>query len=239
MLIIGATSVIGEHLALQYAAAGHKVGATGRRLELLEKLQAAYPEHIHILQHDVTSPSQMVDMAAFVEQLGGVDVMVYNSGVGHFNKNIDWAPEENTIAINVSGFTETATWAYRYFRERGGGQFVGMSSMASIILGSPTAPAYAASKAFISSYMASLRAKAKYDKLLIYITDVRPGFVDTACSRTKRDVLGCLPGKSSGPNSASYCQAPKSGIRYPPLGTDGKVGAFLAVSDQSVRRLLG
>ena len=39
ILIIGATSGIGRELARQYAAAGHLVGATGRRQDMLYSLK--------------------------------------------------------------------------------------------------------------------------------------------------------------------------------------------------------
>jgi NAD(P)-dependent dehydrogenase (short-subunit alcohol dehydrogenase family) len=39
-------SGIGRTLALQYAAAGHLVGATGRRQEMLDSLQQEYPDRI-------------------------------------------------------------------------------------------------------------------------------------------------------------------------------------------------
>jgi NADP-dependent 3-hydroxy acid dehydrogenase YdfG len=54
IVIIGATSGIGLHLARLYAAAGHLVGATGRRQELLYALQLEYPNHITTECYDAT-----------------------------------------------------------------------------------------------------------------------------------------------------------------------------------------
>lgn len=188
IIIIGATSGIGEALALQYAAAGWLVGATGRRLTNLEDLKNKAQGDIRIRQHDVAASDQIKVLESLVEELGGVDLIVYNSGIGIYNKKVEFEPERDTIAVNVTGFVETATWAYRYFREKGGGHIVGVSSVAAI-RGAGTAPAYAASKAFISSYMEGLRQKAYHDKKPIFITDIRPGFVDTPMTKQNKGMF--------------------------------------------------
>ena len=54
IVIIGATSGIGLHLARLYAAAGHLVGATGRRQELLYALQLEYPNQVVTECYDAT-----------------------------------------------------------------------------------------------------------------------------------------------------------------------------------------
>lgn len=188
IIIIGATSGIGYALAEAYLQAGWKVGATGRRLEALEPLRASTPDRAFVRRHDTTAPDSIATLESLVADMGGADVVVYNSGVGIYNKNIDWEPEQTTIAVNVTGFTEVATWAYRYFRQRGGGQFVGVSSVASL-RGGRTAPAYNASKAFISNYMEGLRQKARHHKLPFYVTDIRPGFVDTPMTKQNRNMF--------------------------------------------------
>ncbi len=178
ILIIGATSGIGYALAEGYVQAGWRVGATGRRHELLEQLQALQPDRIFIRQHDVTAGNSIAVIEDLIDEMGSVDVVVYNSGVGLANKHMDFETEKRTIDVNVTGFVEVATWANRYFRTRGGGQFVGVSSVASI-RGGRTAPAYHASKAFMVNYMEGLRQKARHHKMPFYVTDIRPGYVAT------------------------------------------------------------
>jgi len=178
ILIIGATSGIGYALAEVYLQAGWRVGATGRRLELLEQLRAVQPDRVHIRQHDVTAGNSLHVLEDLLAETGPAEVIVYNSGLGLANKNMDFATEKRIIDVNVTGFVEVATWAYRYFRALGGGQFVGISSVASI-RGGRTAPAYHASKAFMVNYMEGLRQKARYHKMPLSVTDIRPGYVAT------------------------------------------------------------
>lgn len=188
VLIVGATSGIGAALVNAYARAGWKTGATGRRQQALESLKDAYPDRVHIRRHDVTDADSIPVIEALVAEMGGVDCIIYNAGLGLYNKNIDWEPERDTIAVNVSGFTEVATWAFRYFREHGGGQFAGISSVASE-RGSGRAPAYNASKAFMANFMEGLRQKAAHDKKGVFITDIRPGFVDTPMTKQNKGMF--------------------------------------------------
>jgi short-subunit dehydrogenase len=91
---------------------------------------------------------------------------------------LDWLKEQHTLDVNVYGFCALAGLAYNYFAEQGHGHLVGISSIGAL-RGNPVAPAYNASKAFMSNYLEGLRKKAFKDKIQITITDIKPGFVDT------------------------------------------------------------
>ena len=98
--------------------------------------------------------------------------------MGLTNHQLDSQYELQTIDTNVSGFTVMMNAAFKYFKERGHGQIIGISSIAAL-LGNSGAPAYNASKAFVSNYMDGMRSKAHKENLDITITDIRPGFVAT------------------------------------------------------------
>jgi short-subunit dehydrogenase len=68
------------------------------------------------------------------------------------------------------------------FFKQGYGHLVGISSIAAL-RGSRYVPTYPASKAYLSTYLEGLRHKVKYEKLRITITDIKPGFVDTAMAQ--------------------------------------------------------
>ncbi|MDX1579096.1 MAG: SDR family NAD(P)-dependent oxidoreductase [Gemmatimonadota bacterium] len=80
------------------------------------------------------------------------------------------------------GFAALADAAFRHFEEAGGGHLVGITSLAAV-RASGGAPAYSASKTFASSYLAGLRHRALGAGLPITVTEVRPGFVDTAMAQ--------------------------------------------------------
>ncbi|MCY7328230.1 MAG: SDR family NAD(P)-dependent oxidoreductase [Saprospiraceae bacterium] len=192
ILIIGATSGIGYALAEAYLQAGWRVAATGRRYELLQQLQRLQPDRVHIRQHDVTAANSLALLEELLAESGPADVVVYNSGVGLANKKLDFDIDKKTIDVNVVGFVEVATWAYQYFRERSGGQFVGVSSIASL-RGGRAAPAYHASKAFISNYMEGMRQKARHHRMPFYVTDIRPGYVHTPMTEKNAGMYWVAP----------------------------------------------
>jgi len=87
--------------------------------------------------------------------------------------------ENETIKTNVTGFATLVNVAMRHFTAKGSGHLVGISSLAALRCGRES-PAYNASKAFESNYLEGLRQKLRKSRLSIIITDVKPGFVDTA-----------------------------------------------------------
>jgi len=179
-IVLGATSGIGKELALILSENGYKVGITGRRDQLLLNLQATKPESFAVSCFDVTDVENLPDyLQKLKEELGGLDLLVLSSGTGKINPTLDTAIEQQTNLVNVIGFTAVANWAFGYFDQQGYGQFAAITSVAAI-RGSRHAPAYNASKAYQVSYLEGLRQRAFNLKKEIQITDIRPGFVDTA-----------------------------------------------------------
>ena len=129
-------------------------------------------------------------------RLGGVDLVVVSSGTGHINNNLDWVPDRETLCVNVMGFAAMAQAAMRHFLMRGSGHLVGISSISGL-RGSGPAAAYAASKAFVSLYLDGLRDLAKSRRLPITVTDIRPGFVDTAMMKTDHPFWVASPDKAA------------------------------------------
>ena len=179
VIIVGATSGIGLELAVQYMKSGFLVGITGRRLEKLKAFQQRFLGKAHIKQMDLALSGQsIIQLNHLISQMKGVDIIVICAGVGHINHQLEWQKEQQTIDVNVTGFTAIATTALNYFVQQGSGQLVSISSINGL-RGSNVAPAYAASKAYVSNYMQGLRKKVNKLKLPIFVTDIQPGFVDT------------------------------------------------------------
>lgn len=178
-IIIGASSGIGRALAYKLSAEGYALGLAARRFDLLQNIQQEIAGDVCITKMDVTDP-EVVD-AAFqhlAHELGAVELVIVCAGQGHLNDALDFEKERATIDVNVSGFAQLSCLAYRHFEQQGRGHLVGISSVA-MHRGSFQAPAYNASKAFVSNYMEGLRIKAFKQGADIGVTDIRPGFVDT------------------------------------------------------------
>lgn len=179
-IVVGATSGIGKELAIILADNGYKVGITGRRDQLLLNLQATKPGSFFVSCFDVTDIEKVpAYLQKLTEKLGGLDLLVLSSGAGKINPSLDTAIEQQTNNVNVTGFTAVTNWAFNYFDAQGYGHFAAITSVAAL-RGSRHAPAYNASKAYQVNYLEGLRQRAFQQKKAIYITDIRPGFVDTA-----------------------------------------------------------
>lgn len=194
-IVIGASSGIGRALALRLAREGYAVGLTARRLPLLLELQAEIGPRAFVKQMDVSDTARaMTLLEELIAEMGGVDLVVVNAGTGHTNPDLAWEPEQETIGVNVLGFTAMANVAYRHFVGRGAGHLVGISSIAAL-RGSGGAPAYNASKAFVSNYMDGLRHKLARLGSPVVITDIQPGFVRTAMAQGPHVFWAASPGK--------------------------------------------
>jgi len=178
-IIIGATSGIGKGLAKVLADNNYKVGITGRRAELLMELKDENPNSYFVKSFDITETKIAIEkLEELTAELGGLDLLILSSGTGDINDNLTFDIEERTINTNVLGFTCIADWTLNYFEKQKYGHLVAISSIGGL-RGSRQAPAYNATKAYQISYLEGLRQKSTKLKESIYVTDIRPGFVNT------------------------------------------------------------
>ncbi|XHR28097.1 MAG: SDR family NAD(P)-dependent oxidoreductase [Chthoniobacteraceae bacterium] len=195
-LIIGASSGIGLEIAKVLSARGYRIGIAARRQQLLEQYAATHPNVVQFQAFDITSDDAVERFHEMSRALGTVDYVYIASGVGFINESLDWGLEEITIQTNALGFAKLSCAAMRIFETQGHGHLVGISSVAAL-RGAGEAPAYGASKAFVSRYLQALRMRAKRSGLPIYVTDIRPGFVDTAMMKAKSPFWISSPQKAA------------------------------------------
>jgi short-subunit dehydrogenase len=183
-IIVGASSGIGAALARELDGRGYTLGLVARRENLLESLRRELRGRSFIKRIDIAEPDDAASrLRELIADMGDVELYVLNAGVGFPNPELSWAPEATTIQINVVGFAAMANVAFAALRSRGSGQIVGISSIAAL-RGGRHAPAYNASKAFVSNYLEGLRHFCVHHRLPIAVTDIQPGFVDTAMAKS-------------------------------------------------------
>ena len=184
-VIIGASSGIGEALARQLNREGWRLGLLARRLDRLEAIRQTLAPETVVRRFDVTDDAAATILEDVLDEFGGVDLVVISAGTGHPNRDLNAELDVDTVTVNVLGFMKTAQVAMRHFLRRGRGHLVGISSIAAL-RGNREGAAYAASKAFQSVYLDGLRDLARQSRLPIAVTEVQPGFVDTAMMKTER-----------------------------------------------------
>lgn len=178
-VIFGASSGIGKALAVLLSKEGFILGLAARRVPLLEELMRSLPNPSYVRFCNIADAGSCESaFTGFVEDMGGVDLVIISSGIGYINDDLAWGKEKETIDVNVAGFARIAGLAAAYFIGREEGHLVGISSIAAL-RGGREAPAYSASKAFVSNYLEGIRCRMNQMNPRICVTDILPGFVDT------------------------------------------------------------
>ena len=178
-VIIGASSGIGREVAKLLLSDGWSLGIAARREEPLLELKALAPERIAVMTLDVTQPDAGDKLLSLVQMLGGMDLYFHASGIGKQNRTLEADIELRTMDTNALGFTRMIGTAFRYFAEKGEGHIAAITSIAGT-KGLGPSPAYSATKALQATYLQALEQQARQRGLSISVTDIRPGFVDTA-----------------------------------------------------------
>jgi short-subunit dehydrogenase len=178
IVITGASSGIGEALALAYAAPGVGVALSGRDAERLEAVALRCRERGAAAEAavvDVADRAAMADWLARLDAAGAIDLAIANAGVD----GTAFAPEERLrgiFRINVDGAINTVEPALALMLPRRRGQIALMASLAGFV-GMPGAAAYGASKAAVRVLGEGLRGRHAADGIEISV--ICPGFVRT------------------------------------------------------------
>jgi short-subunit dehydrogenase len=180
-VITGASSGIGWALAKRLAAEGCKVGLLARRRERLEALTAQIRDAGGQTAFAVADVSQMDQTKEAIdnlrEQLGPVDLLIANSGVGRPTPlPPDTAMVDHMFRVNTLGVIYAIDAVLPQMLERGRGHLAAVSSLASY-KGIPGESGYCASKAAVNVYMEGLRIQLRSRG--IAVTTICPGFVKT------------------------------------------------------------
>jgi NAD(P)-dependent dehydrogenase (short-subunit alcohol dehydrogenase family) len=135
VIVTGASSGIGRIAAKQFAHAGMRVVATGRRIEALEKLvheiKSSGGEAIPVKQDVASEQDHISVMQAAEQSFGGVDFVFANAGwegTGGIEHS-DLQSLKKLLETNVLGTWLSLKHAMPSFRKRNGGAFVIVSSM--------------------------------------------------------------------------------------------------------------
>ncbi len=182
-IVTGASSGLGVAFAVGLAEAGADIAICARRVEKLEQTRAQVQERGRrciAVQADVANPDDCNRVVAeTVDQLGKVDVLINNAGIGTAVPATRETPEEfrRVIEINLNGSYFMAQACGRAMRDHGG-SIVNIGS----VIGSTSAflpqAAYASSKAAIIGLTRDL-AQQWTGRKGIRVNALAPGFFES------------------------------------------------------------
>lgn len=171
-LITGAGRGIGRAVAIAFAQEGVHVGLVGRTLENLHKVAEElkpYGVKVALASADV---ADLASITAAVEsirsELGAIDILINNAGIGKFGGFMDLTPEEwtNVIDVNVKGVYYTTRAVLPEMIERNTGDIVNIASTAGQ-RGAPLTSAYTASKAAVIGLSESLMLEVRKNNIRV------------------------------------------------------------------------
>jgi NAD(P)-dependent dehydrogenase (short-subunit alcohol dehydrogenase family) len=173
-LIVGNSDGIGLALTRRMLAADWTVAGLSR-----SDSDIRHDSYTHRVA-DVTAADSHHAVAECADGLGDIDVCVYSAGIGEFFDVADLPAQTRTLDVNLMGAARTVEVVVPRMVAAGRGHVVGLSSLADAAT-SGLAPAYAASKAALSTYFRGLTLALRPHG--VAVTTVRFGFVDTKMAK--------------------------------------------------------
>lgn len=227
IVITGASSGLGEALALRYAAPGVVLGLTGRddaRLDAVALACIARGAMVEKTLIDVTDRNALRIWLQSFDDAHPIDLLIANAGISAGTGGPDGEVEDQVRAIfdvNVTGVFNTVWPILPRMEARGRGQVALMASLAGFT-GWFGAPAYSASKAAIRVYGEALRGHMQGSGVTISV--ICPGFVVSRMTAANNFTMPFLMSAEKAAAIMASCLAKGRGRIAYPWQTYGLIG---------------
>ena len=175
------------------AKRGYNIGIAARKIDLLESLKKEINEehsnvNVCIKQIDVTQSQVARELiVSLIEDLDGLDIMIVSISC---YRDLEFRPVEQKqystkdahliMDVDMRGFWDAAEIAIEFFVKQKSGHLVGIS-LVDAVRGNASCPVYSGAKSFKPTYLEGIRNFFIRNKIPIYVTEVRPGWVDVGC----------------------------------------------------------
>lgn len=183
ILITGGSAGIGLEAAKQFLEIGAKVIITGRNQDKLDTVKKLYPNLIAI-KSDVASEEDAMFLYKQVEQLGGIDILYNNAGVGVMPSNLGVANDKHAqgaayeMNINYIGVIRLNNLFLDMLKSRKEGAIINTTSVLSYVP-SLLEATYSATKTALAFYTKSLREHLRISNSKLKVFELLPPAVET------------------------------------------------------------
>lgn len=174
-LITGTSKGLGLHLTKLLLSSGHKVIATSRNTDVLEKEITSHKENLYPVKLDITSDKEVKRVIdSIIKKLGRIDVVVNNAGYSLVGSMEEMTDEEfrATMDVNLFGTVNIIRNVMPYMRKQQSGHIINISSNAGYV-GFEKASSYNAAKFGIIGLSEALSQEVQH--FGIKVTVVAPG----------------------------------------------------------------
>jgi uncharacterized oxidoreductase len=197
ILITGGASGIGLEAARQFLSLGTTVIVTGRNQAKLTAVKQAYPA-ITTIQNDVANPADAVSLLDQIKQLGGIDILYHNAGVGVPPLNLGVANDSHLqgatyeMEVNYLSVIRLTNLFMDMLKSRPESAIITTTSLLSLVP-SIVEATYSASKTALAFYTQSLRMHLQIIGSSVKVFELLPPLVDT-------DMVANRPDKKMSPD---------------------------------------
>ena len=186
IFITGATAGFGAAMVKKFINSGHKVIATGRRIERLEQMKREFGNHLHPLALDVQN-KDMVSKAidSLPAEWRQIDVLVNNAGLAlgtNLSQNSSLDDWDTMIQTNINGLLYCTHKILPDMVKRNQGQIINLGSVAGEFP-YQGGNVYGATKAFVHQMSMNLRSDLLGTN--IRVTNIEPGMCQTEFSEVR------------------------------------------------------
>jgi uncharacterized oxidoreductase len=183
ILITGGSAGIGLEAAKQFLEVGARVIITGRNQDKLNAAKKMYPDLIAI-KSDVANEEDAISLVKQVKQLGGIDILYNNAGVGVLPFNLGVSDDRHLegavyeMNVNYLGVVRLNNLFLDVLRSRKESAIINTTSVLSYVP-SLLEATYSATKAALSFYTKSLREHLRIANSNIKVFELLPPAVET------------------------------------------------------------
>jgi uncharacterized oxidoreductase len=191
ILITGGASGIGLEAAKQFSEIGAKVIITARNQQRLDLAKRQYP-NLTVIKSDVSVAEDAQELFDKVSQLGGIDILYNNAGVGSVPINLGVPNEKHLenaayeMEINYLGVIRLNNIFLNMLQSRKEAAIINTTSILSYVP-SLVEATYSASKTALAFYTKSLREHLRISKSKVKIFELLPPVVDTEMTAARKD----------------------------------------------------
>ncbi|PYS98998.1 MAG: hypothetical protein DMF63_13070 [Acidobacteria bacterium] len=196
ILLTGASSGIGEALAIALAKRGAILGLVARREEMLKDLASRCEQAggtARVFAVDVTDAEALQHAADMLRnEFGRIDILIANAGIGGNNsetRSLQPDAVRKVIDINLIGAVNAVHAVLPDMLAKKSGHLVAISSLAGF-RGLPKSAAYSASKAGMTAFFESVRLDVQQKG--IDVTIIQPGFIKTPLTAGRHNKMPFL-----------------------------------------------
>ena len=178
VLITGAAGGIGKELSKSFLEVGANIILSGTNINRLQSLKDDLNQECEVYKCDLKNVDEINDLLNFLDESGGVDVLINNAGKTEDNLLMRMTDEqwEDIMLINLTSVMRLTRGIIRGMIKKRWGRIINITSIVALT-GNPGQSNYVASKSGLIGFSKSLASEVASRG--ITVNCIAPGFIKT------------------------------------------------------------